>query len=243
MYKEVLRGMMLCSPLLLGLIPVGFIMGAQASHVGQSAITTMLMTSLNLAGGSEFAALGLWQAIPPIIMITFTTFLINSRHIVMGLTFAPHLKHEKGYILAFIYFFMVDEIWALTMQDIQRRNQLGLGFSLPCYIGMILAICPAWVISAFSGNVVGNIFGDLSAYGFAVALPATFMCLAIGMRPRVKALGAKILAYTPIVLSFLASGLTAVFGTPNYSVGAGVLVGLSSALLLQIIKEKRDHTT
>ena len=72
MYKEVLRGMFLASPILLGLVPVGFIMGAQASQVGQSSMTTVVMTTLNLAGGSEFAALGLWQAIPPIVLIAFT---------------------------------------------------------------------------------------------------------------------------------------------------------------------------
>lgn len=241
MYKEVLRGMFLASPILLGLVPVGFIMGAQASQVGQSSLTTVVMTTLNLAGGSEFAALGLWQAIPPIVLIAFTTFLINSRHIVMGMTFAPHVKNYKGLKLGFIAFFMVDEIWAITMQDIHRRNAQGQGFSFPCYVGLILTICPAWVLSSFSGNVVGNIFGDLSVYGFAVAMPATFLCLAIGMRPKVKALTGKIMAYTPILLSFLASGLTALWGNPSYSVGAGVLTGLTSALLIQIAKEKSER--
>lgn len=241
MYKEVLRGMIVSSPLLIGMVPVGVIMGAQASQVGQSALTTVLMTSLNLAGGSEFAALGLWQAIPPILLIAITTLLINSRHIVMGMNLAPHVKHCKGYQVALISFFMVDEIWALTMQDIQRRNAQGLGFSLPCYMGMILNLCPAWVICAWCGNILGNIFGDLSVYGFAVAMPATFMFLAIGMRPKVKALKGKIMAYIPIVLSFLASGLTAVWGNPSYSVGAGVLTGLTSALLVQIAKEKAER--
>ena len=159
----------------------------------------------------------------------------------MGMTFAPHVKNYKGLKLGFIAFFMVDEIWAITMQDIHRRNEQGQGFSFPCYIGLILTICPAWVLSSFSGNVVGNIFGDLSAYGFAVAMPATFLCLAIGMRPKVKALKGKIMAYTPILLSFLASGLTALWGNPSYSVGAGVLTGLTSALLIQIAKEKSER--
>ena len=88
---------------------------------------------------------------------------------------------------------------------------------------------------------MGNIFGDLSVYGFAVAMPATFICLSIGMRPKVKALKGKIMAYTPIVLSFLASGLTALWGNPSYSVGAGVIAGLTSALLVQIAKEKTEH--
>ena len=235
--QQLYRGMIIATPLLLGLIPVGFIMGAQASQVGQSALTTLMMTSLNLAGGSEFAALGLWASVPPILMIAFTTFLINSRHIVMGMALAPQVKHEKGYKIAFIYFFMVDEIWALTMQEIQRSKQ---GFSLAFYVGLILTLCPAWCLSAALGSVLGNIFGDLSAYGFKVALPATFLCLAIGMRPKVTLLRARIIAYIPIVLSFAASGLTAIIGAATYSVGAGVLTGLMSALIIQIIKEHHE---
>ena len=53
-------------------------------------------------------------------------------------------------------------------------------------------------------------------------------------------LRARIIAYIPIVLSFAASGLTALIGAATYSVGAGVLTGLMSALIIQIIKEHHE---
>ena len=250
MFSEFRRGYYTALPLMLGFVPLGMILGAQASQVGQSALTTFLMSAINLAGGSEFAALGLWSSAPPVLMIAFTTFLINSRHIVMGVTFAPYMKDQKGFRLYFGHFLMVDESWALDMQDIQRRSLEGKGFSYGFHIGCGVGLWMAWAFSCFAGGILGNSFGDLSRYGFMAALPATFIALAIAMRPRIlpdirarlgTSAGAA-LTYAPVTASFLGAGLTSVYGNPHYCVGAGIVCGLITAFICQLIKEKLKIT-
>ena len=51
----------------------------------------------------------LWSITPLILLIILTTFLINSRHLVMGAALAPYLEGQPFYRVALIYFFMCDE--------------------------------------------------------------------------------------------------------------------------------------
>ena len=52
----------------------------------------LLMTGMNFAGGSEFAAVNLWADPLPILLIATVTFMINSRHILMGAAIAPYMR-------------------------------------------------------------------------------------------------------------------------------------------------------
>ena len=239
--EEIQHALLAVAPLMMGLIPLALILGAQASHVGQSPLTTMLMTGLNVAGGSEFAALGLWSAAPPIIMIAFTTFLINSRHIVLSMALAPYVREQKGWRIGLLYFFMVDEVWALNMQDLNRRAQRGEGFSFAFYMTLGISLWLAWVLSAFIGCIIGSSFGDLSSFGFTAALPATFIALAVAMRPRARLRTLNLISYVPIAASFTASALTQLYGNSNYCVGAGISAGVITALVIQLLRERAQE--
>ena len=194
MSSEIRRGFFSALPLMIGFIPLAMILGAQCSQIGISNLGSYLMTALNFAGGSEFAAIGLWAAVPPFLLIAFTTFCINSRHIVMGAALAPYIRQESTLRIMLIYFLMCDETWSLSMQDIQRRAQENrTPFSFGYYLGVGLSLWSMWSISTFCGSLVGRILGDLSQWGFAMALPATFIGLSISLRPR-----KDLLLYIPV---------------------------------------------
>lgn len=233
MYSELRRGFYSALPLMIGFIPLAMILGAQASQKGQTSLTAYLMCAMNFAGGSEFAAVALWDVIPPAGMIMLTTFLINSRHIIMGAALAPYIRQESGLRVFFIYFVMCDETWALSMQDIQRRQLEHKGFSFGYHMGVGISIWLGWSWCAFFGAVIGNSLGDLSSYGFAIAFPATFIGLTIAMRPK-----KDLLLYLPIAVSFAGSALTAVYIDVNYSVGIGAVTGLTSAYYLHVWRER-----
>lgn len=59
------RGVVMALPVALGFLPLAFILGVQGSQHGLSALGMAMMCGLNLAGGSEFAAVSLWSATPP----------------------------------------------------------------------------------------------------------------------------------------------------------------------------------
>ncbi|SPU71673.1 AzlC family protein [Brucella suis] len=82
--SEFRRGIVSGFPVLLGMIPFALVLGAQAAHTGLTLAEVSMMTGLNFAGGSEFAAFRLWSSPPDVLLIAAITFLVNSRHLLMG---------------------------------------------------------------------------------------------------------------------------------------------------------------
>ncbi|TIW66519.1 MAG: branched-chain amino acid ABC transporter permease, partial [Mesorhizobium sp.] len=67
--SEFRRGVAASTPVLLGIIPYALVLGAQAAQKGLSVVEVPLMTGMNFAGGSEFAAIQLWTSPPHILLI------------------------------------------------------------------------------------------------------------------------------------------------------------------------------
>lgn len=234
------RGMLTALPMLIGFIPLGLILGVQASQAGLGVFTTVMMTGCNFAGGSEYAVVGLWSAVPPVALIVITTFLINSRHIIMGATLAPYLKDESPLRVALIYFFMCDETWALNMQEIKRRNKLHESkiFCVPFYFGVGISLYLTWNLSTLTGAVLGSLAGDLASYGFNLAAPATFIALTIALRPK----GAGLLKFAPMSAAALISALASIALNPAWSVGLGSLGGLLTAFILSFVPQEKSKS-
>ena len=91
--SEFLRGILDTLPVIIGLLPFALILGIQGGNKGMSALEMAMMTGLNFAGGSEFAAVGLWAQPLPILLIIGVTFMINIRHILMGAALTPYIRH------------------------------------------------------------------------------------------------------------------------------------------------------
>lgn len=221
--EEALRGLRAAIPVMTGFIPIALILGATGAHAGLSPFTSGFMCAANYAGGSEFAAVALWSTVPPVLMILVTTWLINSRHIMLSAALTLYMGRLSTRESLFVLFFMCDEAWALAMQDVTRQKKLGKSnddaFSLPFYAGSALALWTSWWGSAAVGAWIGNDLGDLEVWGFAMAFPAIFIAILSGMWPGVS----KCL---PWVVSFVASGLMSLkFSTPA-SVAVGSLLGL-----------------
>ncbi len=122
---EFWRGIVSCTPVLLGIVPYALVLGAQAAQKGLSVVEVPLMTGLNFAGGSEFAAIQLWTSPPHILLIVAITFLVNSRHLLMGAALAPFLRQLPKRKALPALFFMCDESWALGLADSKKRASAG----------------------------------------------------------------------------------------------------------------------
>jgi len=181
--KEIIRGVKAAVPVWFAVAPYAMVLGAQAFQVGLSVSELTTMTALNFAGGSEFAAIQMWSFPPPVLMIVLITFLINSRHIVMGAALAPYLQHLPKRKVVPALFFMADEGWAISYADTLRRSVEGKepAFSWHYYLGACISFYPIWVGFSMLGAMLGPILGDISQYGFAMAFPAVFIVLLRGM--------------------------------------------------------------
>lgn len=180
--SEFLRGILDTLPVIIGLLPFALILGIQGGNKGMSALEMAMMTGLNFAGGSEFAAVGLWARPLPILLIIGVTFMINIRHILMGAALTPYIKHLPMKKILPALFFMTDESWAMSMADIRKRKEAGLPlFSLPYYAGICTTLYTIWVASSALGTVIGPYLGNIDNWGFGMAFPAVFLVLLRGM--------------------------------------------------------------
>lgn len=223
--REVLLGIKDALPVLFAVAPYALVLGAQASQVGLSATEVMLMTALNFAGGSEFAAIELWSSPLPILTIIAITFLINSRHIIMGAALAPFIQHLPKRKILPALFFMADEGWAVnqakTLQRARHRSPQA-AFSFPYYLGACLPFYPVWVGAAVLGSIVGPRLGNIEAYGFAMAFAAVFLVLLRGMWKGCR-------AARPWLVSLVVAGLVHVLLPGPWFVLAGSFAGMAAA--------------
>lgn len=180
--REFFRGMKDCSPMLIGLLPFAIILGVQGGQKGMSWLEMLLMTGMNFAGGSEFAAVGLWKQPLPLLLIATVTLMINSRHILMGAALTPYMKKAPLKKILPSLFFMCDESWALGLAEAQKRKASGLSeFNFPYYAGVCFTLYSTWITFAATGAAVGPVFGDVAAWGFGMAFPAVFLILLRGL--------------------------------------------------------------
>lgn len=223
------RGFYAVLPFWLGFFPLGFILGAQAASKGMSVPTAAAMSFFNYAGGSEFAAVALWTATPPVLLIAFTTWLINSRHIVMGMALSLYTKKLSFGKSLFVFFLMCDEVWAVSMREITRQKASGTPeedcFSYAFHVGTGLGFWLPWTCSTALGAFLGGSLGDLNQWGFSMAFPATFITLIVLMWPGFK-------NALPLAASAAVSAVASFWLASHWCVLLGTLTGLALAALL-----------
>lgn len=222
--SEVRRAARTVWPVLIALVPMALVLGAQAAQRGLSVTEVTLMTAMNFAGGSEFAAVGLWSSPLPVALIVGMTFLINSRHLLMGATLAPYLDKLPRHVVYPALFFMVDESWALSLADSRNRRKAGLepAFSLPFYATLGLLFWFPWFGFATLGAIVGPVIGDLGRWGFDMVFPAIFLVLVRGLWTSAR-------AARPWLVSLVVAAATHLLVPGAWFVPAGALAGLMSA--------------
>lgn len=226
-WTEIKRGMRAMLPALVGIVPLGLLLGAQATTKGLSVVEVPLLTGLNFAGGSEFAALALWTSPPHLLLIAGITLLINSRFLLMGAALAPFLRHlTKRQALASLYL-MSDACWALGLSDARRRAAAGItpAFSLPYYLGASAILYVSWVVVATIGALCGPLLGDARSLGLHMAFPAIFIVL-------IRSMWKGLRAARPWVVSLVVAASTYLFVPGAWYMVAGAISGMLAAYVL-----------
>ncbi|MDV3252949.1 AzlC family ABC transporter permease [Devosia sp. BK] len=218
---EFFRGLRVSVPVLLGFIPFGLLLGSQAGMKGFSPLEIALMTGLNFAGGSEFLVIQLWTWPPAIPLLVALTMLVNSRHVLMGATLAPTMRHLPRRKVLPALALMCDECWALGLDDARKRGGV---LSFPFYLGLSVGLYLSWPTSAAIGAAVGPSLGDVTRYGFHMAFPAVFLVMIFGMWTGFR-------AARPWFVSLVIGALTYLAVPGPWYVPAGALSGLLAAYL------------
>lgn len=221
-FNEYKRGVICSLPVCIGLIPVGLILGIVANQSHINPLGIYLMTLFNFAGGSEFAVIAIWSAIPPLFLVFLTTALINSRHILMGALLAPYFKNQSKLKLAIMSFLMCDETWAIVINDCKKNNKLSTGF----YFGIAISLYLTWSTSSLLGAIFSSSLDIFDYIDFKLALPAIFIYLCIGMSNKQKTI-----KNLPIVFAFISALICAMFFDKKFCVPIGTFIGFLSAYI------------
>lgn len=227
--EEWLRGVRAALPVMAGFIPFAMVLGAQASQKGLSKFEVPLLTGLNFGGGSEFAAIALWTSPPHVLLIVAITFLVNSRHLLMGAVLAPWIQGLPRRKAWPALFFMCDESWAMGLADARQRLAAGASlsdaFSLCYYLGISFVLWLTWIAFTAIGATVGSKMGDIETWGFHMAFPAVFLVLLRGMWKGLR-------AARPWLVSLVVAAVTHLLVPGAWYVATGALSGLAAAWYL-----------
>jgi 4-azaleucine resistance transporter AzlC len=173
--KEARAGFADISPVLLAAVPIGLLWGTLAAGKGLSALEAWLMSALVFAGAAQFVALELWHQPLPVVLLAFTVFIVNVRHVLMSASFSRHIPDIPRRLHPAVAFFLVDENWALS-----EKRALTQHVSLAYFLGTALPMWLCWTVSCGLGAFLGTSVGDPAALGIDFAFSAMFIAILMG---------------------------------------------------------------
>lgn len=171
---EIKEGIQAALPVVFGYFPIGMAFGVLAVQSGLTTLEIFMMSLLVYAGSSQFIAAGLLAAQASIGAIVLTTFLVNSRHLLMTASLAPYVRNINAKLLSLLGFWVTDETYAISMGAVVKQQR-----SKWYFWGLFITSHLAWISSTVLGSVMGNFIPEPQKFGLDFALPAMFIALLI----------------------------------------------------------------
>jgi 4-azaleucine resistance transporter AzlC len=210
--QDFARGFRALIPLWLGVIPFAFAYAVTALNGGLGLVETQLMSLLVFAGGSQFSAAGLFAVGASGVEIILTTFLLNARHMLYGLSLSRQVPMSAPGRLVAAHF-LTDEAYGVTLAS----GETSFGFLL----GAELSVFIPWNLATGVGALAGQGIPDPTRLGVDFVFPLAFLALLI---PLLK-------GWTEVLVAAV-SGLLALAVSQVAPGGVAILVaGVAGSLL------------
>lgn len=170
---EVLTGMRMGLPILLGYVPLGIAYGVLAVKNGVPPLWAVAMSTLVFAGAGQFIAAGMIGGGASILAISLANLMVNLRHILMSAALTPYVQALPPTVRSMYAAGVTDELFAVQMADFRG--------GAPCS-GWRLFACnmtaqSGWILGTALGGISGSFVADVKPYGLDFALPAMFLAL------------------------------------------------------------------
>ena len=215
-----LAGFRAVAPIFLGAVPFGLVTGVTSVAAGLTAVQAIGMSIIVFAGASQLAALQLISTGTAVLVIWFTTLIINLRHLMYAASIAPYLKDISLRWRVLLAFLMTDQAYAFSLvhyetePDAPHREWYFLGVGLPLLV--------VWTAATAVGVFVGAQIPP--SWGLDFVIPLVFLVMIF---PSLKNRTAVVAALT--------SGFVAVVARPlPYNLGL-VLAALSGIIIGVIV--------
>ncbi|MFC6294341.1 AzlC family ABC transporter permease [Lactiplantibacillus daoliensis] len=161
-------------PTLFGYIGVGLAMGIVANTSHLSVLAVLLMSLIVYAGSAQFIIISMLLAGSPISAIVLSTFLINSRMILMSLSIAQYFKKDSLLQNIALGSLLTDETFALSMNKLNQTQQKLRPRWL--HAANIIAYL-VWAAATVVGCLLGNLIADPNQFGLDFAVVGMFIGL------------------------------------------------------------------
>ncbi len=157
-------------PLWLGMVPFGAAYAVSARSARLSLFETQLMSLLVFSGGAQLGAAGLFAANAAPFTVVATTFLINARHLLYGVSLGQliPLGWRQRLLAAHL---LTDEAYGVTVGSPVR----SLGF----FLGAGSSVFFIWNLSTLLGALLSSFVPDPAALGVDFIFPLAFLALLI----------------------------------------------------------------
>ncbi len=216
----------------MGAIPFGIIFGAPASTAGLSNWATQAMSLFVFAGSAQFIAATLIAGGSGVLLIIFTTLIVNLRHMLYAATMSPHVRDLPQKWLLPLGFWLTDESFVATIQRYQREDDSPNKHWF--FFGSAVFMYSNWQVCTFIGILAGQRIEDPLKWGLDFAMIVTFIGMTMPMLKSKSAVGAAVASG---LAAFLLRGLPNKLGLVIAAlVGVGVGMGLYS-----LLKEKPEE--
>ena len=182
-YSQVWSGFKSLLPISSFVVIFGAAFGLAATQTGLDNSSIMLMSSFVFAGASQFATLELWGAQISLIPLIVTVFFINARHLLMGASLYPWLRHLPPIKRYSIVLVISDANWALSLQAF-NRGESGMGL----LFGGGLALWLAWVLGTGLGFYFGNVIHHPALLGLDMVMACFLLAMVVGGQKNLRIL-------------------------------------------------------
>jgi 4-azaleucine resistance transporter AzlC len=209
---EFARGFRAMVPLWLGVAPFGLAYAVTARSAGLSVIETQALSLFVFAGSAQFSAAGLFGAGTGGVSIVLTTFLLNVRHVLYGVSLTRTVPLTRRQVPVAAYF-LTDEAFGVATAAGARTFGFLLGAELSLFV--------TWNLSTLAGALSATAIPDPAKLGVDVVFPLAFLALLVPLvRGRVELLVAVV------------AGSLAWFLAEHMSAGLAILLtGATGSLL------------
>ena len=164
------HGFAAMAPLWLGVIPFGLAYAVLARDAGLSLLETQSLSVLVFAGSAQITAVGLFGSNAAAIEIVSTTFLLNIRHVLYGLSLGRRIP-LRGWRRTTAAYFLTDEAFGI----VAARRERSFAFLL----GVELSIFVTWNLATLAGALLGSAIPDPTEIGVDVVFPLAFLALLV----------------------------------------------------------------
>ncbi len=169
------KGVRDSAPFVLVSGPFGLLFGVLAAEAGLNVLEAMSFSLAVFAGSAQFTALQLMQEHTPTLIVLISALAVNLRVAMYSASLTPYLGDAPLWQRACAAYLTVDQAYALSMIEFERRAEWGTRERMAYFFGTNGLVAPAWMAATITGALVGASIPD--SLGLDFVLPIAFLAM------------------------------------------------------------------